>query len=292
MRSTSQIRAAWGTPCRPWLANFTFWTGVTIPIDSRTHEANRALDATFQNWNYRPKAGETFGYACRAIAGTNSYSLHAYGVADDVNSLSNPYTDRLVTDMPRDMVEAALAIRTHGGHLVWGWGGNWSGRKDAMHWQIVASPAELATGINWATVRRPGGSSTSTGGTSVANRFPNVVGSTPHPNGGYWLYASDGGVMALNGAPFHGSMGGRALNAPMVDLVSTPDGGGYWLIGADGGLFAFGNAKGIAGYAPLAAEWRAGSRAVVGAHIVNNHLTLVVDTVDSADDRGYAFPIT
>lgn len=288
MRSTQQVRDAWGgVPCRPRLSDFTYWTGITIPVDSRITEALQALDQTFRAWNYKPKGGQTFGYACRRIAGSSAYSLHAYGVATDVNSLTNPYTYRLVTDMPRDMVEAALAIRTKGGHLVWDWGGYWSGSKDAMHYQIVASPAELATGINWGTVRRPGGSST-TGGTVVTNRFPNSVGVKPNPGGpGFWQVATDGGVGAWGGAQFWGSMGGKPLNAPMVDLVPTADGLGYWCLGADGGIFAFGNAKPIPGYAPLADEWRAGQRAVVGGYLEDGRLWLIADTGDT-----YAFPLT
>ncbi len=279
MRTTAEIRAAWGsTPCRPRLVDFTFWTGVPIPIDARTLEANRALDQVFRNWNYRPKGGQTFGYSCRRIAGSSNWSLHAWAIADDINSITNPYTSRLITDMPRDMVEAALAIRTKGGHEVWGWGGNFRGSKDAMHYEVVASPAELATGIDWATVRRPGGSGT--GGT-VVGRFPNAVGSKQNPGGpGYWVVASDGGVAAFEGASFYGSMGGKTLNAPMVDLVPTPDRAGYWLIGADGGLFAFGAAPGVLPYAPLALEWARGERAVVGGHLSddNGRLTLVADT--------------
>jgi hypothetical protein len=57
-----------------------------------------------------------------------------------------------------------------------------------------------------------------------------------------WLVGSDGGVFALNGAPYLGSMGGKALNAPMVGMAPTPSGNGYWLVGADGGVFAFGDA--------------------------------------------------
>src|SRR5207237_5773140 len=36
-----------------------------------------------------------------------------------------------------------------------------------------------------------------------------------------------------------GSMGGRALNAPVRSLVPDGGGTGYWLVGADGGVFAF-----------------------------------------------------
>jgi len=39
--------------------------------------------------------------------------------------------------------------------------------------------------------------------------------------------------------PFHGSMGGKHLNAPIVGIAATSDGGGYWLVASDGGVFAF-----------------------------------------------------
>jgi len=57
--------------------------------------------------------------------------------------------------------------------------------------------------------------------------------------GGYWLTAADGGVFAFGDAAFHGSMGGRALSAPVVGMAADPSSGGYWLVGADGGIFSF-----------------------------------------------------
>jgi len=61
-------------------------------------------------------------------------------------------------------------------------------------------------------------------------------------DGSYWLVGSDGGVFAFGDAAFHGSMGGTALNRPIVGIAATPDGGGYWEVAADGGVFAFGDA--------------------------------------------------
>jgi hypothetical protein len=39
------------------------------------------------------------------------------------------------------------------------------------------------------------------------------------PDGaGYWLVASDGGVFSFGDSAFHGSMGGKPLNAPIVGM--------------------------------------------------------------------------
>jgi len=60
--------------------------------------------------------------------------------------------------------------------------------------------------------------------------------------GGVFVAAADGGVFALNGAQFRGSLGNISLAAPVVAIASTPSGNGYWMAAADGGLFAFGDA--------------------------------------------------
>jgi lipoprotein-anchoring transpeptidase ErfK/SrfK len=61
--------------------------------------------------------------------------------------------------------------------------------------------------------------------------------------GGYWLFALDGGVFSFGDARFHGSMGGTPLNAPVVSLAPSPTGDGYWLVATDGGVFAFGDSR-------------------------------------------------
>ena len=55
--------------------------------------------------------------------------------------------------------------------------------------------------------------------------------------------SADGGVFSFGDAHFHGSMGGKHLNHPIVDIARTPKGDGYWLVAADGGVFGFGDAQ-------------------------------------------------
>lgn len=130
-----------------------------------------ALDACLRAAAYAPRAKDTGAYNCRTITGGTGYSLHAYGPGDrfkfwngvsiatslavDINWTTNPYGPRLVTDMPRAMVDAILAIRTNNGVQVWRWGGDYTTNRDAMHFEIVCSPADLATGIAGTTAPAP-----------------------------------------------------------------------------------------------------------------------------------------
>lgn len=78
-----------------------------------------------------------WGYSCRAISGSNNPSNHSWGLAVDINAPSNPYTSPLVTDMPSWMPD------------LWNeygfrWGGDYSGSKDAMHYEFMESVAAAA----------------------------------------------------------------------------------------------------------------------------------------------------
>ncbi len=78
---------------------------------------------------------------------------------------------------------------------------------------------------------------------NVINGVNNRVGMARTASGqGYWIVASDGGVFSFGDANFYGSMGGQALNKPIVGMAARPQGDGYWLVASDGGIFAFGNA--------------------------------------------------
>jgi len=72
---------------------------------------------------------------------------------------------------------------------------------------------------------------------------PSCSSQTPHPTTGYRMVAGDGGVFDFGTAQFYGSMGGKALNQPVVASASTPTGSGYWEVASDGGIFSFGNAQ-------------------------------------------------
>jgi len=161
MMSTAQLRSAWAPSCQgPWATVALYGKG-KVSVRPTIVEAVKALDACLRTHNYRTRQADTGAYNCRVIASSGNKSLHSYGIALDINWQTNPFLRRLTTDMPKAMRTAILAIRTNNGKQVWGWGGNYAGSKDAMHWEIVCRPSDLAHGIDrstvpsWSTPMRP-----------------------------------------------------------------------------------------------------------------------------------------
>lgn len=97
------------------------------------------INAKWSNMPNRYKVNSVAGYNCRKVAGTNTYSAHAFGVALDINPSTNPYGKNAKTDMPSSFVQ----LFTSEG---WGWGGNWSSVKDAMHFSKFP-PSEGGNGV-------------------------------------------------------------------------------------------------------------------------------------------------
>jgi hypothetical protein len=96
------------------------------------------------------RSSVTASFSCRPIvtpAGPGErYSMHAYGLAVDVNPLQNPYVaedgftrnrfarpyrDRS-QDLPGMIHEGDVVVRAFAS-IGWGWGGDWTGGKDYMH---------------------------------------------------------------------------------------------------------------------------------------------------------------
>lgn len=157
MTTTTQVRNWWDPACKANVQSLT--------------AAYEALDAVLKKWNYKPRSGVTGAFNCRKITGGTGYSLHAYdpdgfftfwtgvrvtkALAVDINWDTNPYGRTLVTDMPLKMVQEIQAIKTVDGLQVWRSGRFYSGNKDAMHFEIIVSPAQLARGIKKPTATKP-----------------------------------------------------------------------------------------------------------------------------------------
>jgi peptidoglycan hydrolase-like protein with peptidoglycan-binding domain len=154
MRTTSELRRLWTPACQCELTVLQLHSGARVSVARATSEAFRAIDGVMQAAGYAPRARDTGGFNCRKITGGTGHSLHAFGLAVDYNWNSNPFRadGKLITDMPSKMVTAIKAIRTKGGAPVFRWGGDFTRVKDAMHFEVVASPRELASGIAWSKV--------------------------------------------------------------------------------------------------------------------------------------------
>jgi hypothetical protein len=89
-------------------------------------------------------ADNTSGFNCRRVDG-GPWSMHAYGLALDVNPLENPYVRRGVVQPPAgrahlDRSRYRRGYAVEGGALVrafasigWEWGGRWTSSKDYQH---------------------------------------------------------------------------------------------------------------------------------------------------------------
>jgi hypothetical protein len=151
----SQLRVLtvgyWGFDGRAHTGELTVNAAVAAPL---LGVFRRLYELRFPIRRMAPLEGDgdvTASFACRDAKSspcpgtppTHSWSMHAYGEAVDVNPAENPYTGCGRTRDPaavpyldrrrlrRGMVTPAVvaAFRAIG----WGWGGDWTGTKDYMH---------------------------------------------------------------------------------------------------------------------------------------------------------------
>ncbi len=91
------------------------------------------------------RADNTSAFNCRSVAGTTTWSRHAYGAAIDVNPVENPYVsgahvsprngepyaDR--SEVRPGMIAARDVVWRAFRSIGWAWGGSWSGAQDYQH---------------------------------------------------------------------------------------------------------------------------------------------------------------
>ena len=109
-----------------------------VPVDAYGGSDNRSM-----------AADNTSAFNCRRVAGTRSWSEHAYGRAIDINPVENPEVDGRKISPPRGARNANRRrhargmIRRHGvvvrafRAVGWGWGGRWSSPKDYQHFSAT-----------------------------------------------------------------------------------------------------------------------------------------------------------
>ena len=90
----------------------------------------------------------TTAFVCRPAVGTGSWSMHAFGLAIDVNPFHNPYVkgDLILPELASAyadrgnlrvgmIVEGDFVTRAFGS-IGWHWGGRWSSLTDPMHFSV------------------------------------------------------------------------------------------------------------------------------------------------------------
>ncbi len=122
----------------------------------------RLLDRYEGNDDASMADNNTSSFNARKITGGHSFSLHAYGLAIDINPIQNPYVkrvgDRLVLSPPAGIVyanrlnerpwknprsgmaESAIDIFADEGFVIWG--GYWDDPIDYQHFQVSKNLAE------------------------------------------------------------------------------------------------------------------------------------------------------
>ena len=106
----------------------------------------RLVDAYGADDHRSMDADNTSAFNCRFVAGTSTWSEHAYGRALDLNPRENPYVTASGYVSPpagapyADRSQRAPGLIHRGGPVVrafaavgWEWGGNWAWPKDYQH---------------------------------------------------------------------------------------------------------------------------------------------------------------
>jgi hypothetical protein len=132
-------------------------TGAVVRVFRRLYDARFPIRRMVPVSAYRGSdeasmvADNTSGFNCRFAvgSGTKRWSMHAYGLAIDVNPVENPYVlgGRVLPPAGRRYLDRAPArpgMAVSAGVLVrafeavgWRWGGRWAGSPDYQHFSTT-----------------------------------------------------------------------------------------------------------------------------------------------------------
>ena len=152
MASTSQIRGWWtGYDCNTLKYVRVAFPGVDkqwpLYVADRSRPIWEAVSQIMSSTPYLFREAAGGSYVCRDIGGTGNRSLHAYALALDLNPKANPHRAPLTHDYPASFIERMEGIRANGKKALQ-WGGRWTSKPDAMHWQIDVAPTDCRN-VTW-----------------------------------------------------------------------------------------------------------------------------------------------
>lgn len=131
---TPQARG-WGAPCTAARVGVKL-SEATVNVDARIAELVGLIMLANEAQGYRYRRADTGAYNCRKIAGSASWSWHAWAIAVDANWQTNPYTSPLRTDRPQ-------WERDRWNRFGFAGGWDYSGRQDAMHSEAMFTPEQV-----------------------------------------------------------------------------------------------------------------------------------------------------
>jgi D-alanyl-D-alanine carboxypeptidase len=148
----------WGFDGRPRVGKLIVNRRVTrdvVAVFRRLHAARFPIRRMVPVSRYRGSddasmaADNTSAFNCRYVSGTSRWSMHAYGLAIDVNPVENPYISGGRVSPPAgrrylDRTSRRRGMAVDGGVLVqafasvdWKWGGHWRGAADYQHFSTT-----------------------------------------------------------------------------------------------------------------------------------------------------------
>jgi hypothetical protein len=146
-----------GEPHRGRLVVHRRWAGGIVEVFGRLYAGGfairriRLVDRYGADDRESMRHDNTSAFNCRYVAGTTTWSQHAYGRAIDINPVENPYVDgarvspargRRYLDRsnvrPGMVVERDLVWRAFR-RIGWEWGGTWTSAQDYQHFSATGT---------------------------------------------------------------------------------------------------------------------------------------------------------
>jgi len=133
----SSFGTGWPACDRSKIVTLVRADGLRLPLHRDLVElAAISLDVV-EALGYDIRPDWTWGYACRAVAGTRTPSNHSWGTAGDINAPRNPRRARglpMVSDIPAKVIAFLEGVG-------WTWGGRWAW-PDPMHFEWRGTAAD------------------------------------------------------------------------------------------------------------------------------------------------------
>lgn len=146
-------RAGWPGPCAGSYVTVKINdAGARVTVDAAIGELVGLIMRANERDGYHYRPADTGAQNCRKIAGSNAWSLHAFGIAIDENWSTNPMARPLRTDKPEWLIR-------RWNRYGFAWGGNYTGSTppDTMHFEFMGTPAQALAAVILARAELGGG---------------------------------------------------------------------------------------------------------------------------------------